>query len=107
MNRHSLPFVATLATMACCAGIVACGAVPETPIASEQLDCAELAQQIQRAAAAEREAAQQQRDAWKAVVPFVVVARAANGKAAIAEQQQRQAELQAQAVRQGCADPRL
>jgi hypothetical protein len=103
MNDSLLPSAVTLATMVGCMGIVACAAVPDVPATTTaQLDCTALEQQLQRAAGAEREAAQQQRDAWQAVVPIAVFARAANGKAAVAEQQQRQADLRAQAAHRGC-----
>jgi hypothetical protein len=96
-----LALVATIATL-----LVACAqtpARPEAPLAS--LDCAALASEIHAAAEAQRAAAQQRQDAWKAVVPFAVAARYAKGKAAEQQLEQQLAELQQHAARQRCPAP--
>jgi hypothetical protein len=60
---------------------------------------------MQAAAESQRGAAQRQQDAWKAVVPFAVVARYGQAKAAAQESALRLAELQQHAARHGCPLP--
>lgn len=86
--------------------LAACAQVPSAPDASiAALDCAAIEAQIDAAAQQQRAAAQQQHDAWKAVVPFAVLARHGQGKAAANESQQRLDSLQQQAALRGCAIP--
>jgi hypothetical protein len=88
--------------------LAACAQAPTTPaVQTAALDCAAIEAQIANAADAQRAAAQQQHDAWKAVVPFAVVARYGKGKAAANESQQRLQELQQHAALRGCAIPSL
>jgi hypothetical protein len=98
-----IPFVFTLALAAL---VTACAATPQSDVQVATLDCSAVEAELAHNAEAQRAAAQQQQDAWKAVVPFAVMARYGQGKAAAAESEQRLAELQAQAARQGCAGPR-
>jgi hypothetical protein len=65
-------------------------------------DCAELGAQIVQVEQGRRAALEQQRDAWKVVVPFAVAARHARAKHAVAEAELRLAELQAEFGRRGC-----
>ena len=88
--------------------LAACAQTPSTPAVSmAALDCAAIEAQIDKAAQQQRAAAQQQHDAWKAVVPFAVMARYGQGKAAASEAQQRLDELQQHAALRGCAIPAL
>jgi hypothetical protein len=85
------------------------GACAQTPSAPDTqmaaLDCEAIEAQIDAAARQQRAAAQRQHDAWKAVVPFAVVARYGQGRAAASESQQRLDALQQQAALRGCAIP--
>jgi hypothetical protein len=96
----------SLFALALSALVAACASTPPSDMQVAALDCSALQTELVRNADAQRAAAQQQQDAWKAVVPFAVMARYGQGKAAAAESEQRQADLQAQAARQGCAGPR-
>lgn len=92
--------------LACAAVLAACAQAPSAPdLQTAALDCAALEAQIDSTAQVQRRAEQQQHDAWKAVVPFAVVARYGQGKAAAGESAQRLAELQQHAALRGCAIP--
>lgn len=96
----------TAMALACAAVLAACAHTPAAQDAqTAALDCASLEAQIDTTAQAQRHAEQQQHDAWKAVVPFAVVARYGRGKAAAGESAQRLAELQQHAALRGCAIP--
>lgn len=102
MKPSSIAATAAL-TLITLGGVVACASAPQQQAAAAAaLDCAALDAEIARAAQAQQAAAQQRQDAWKAVVPFAVMARYGQGKAALDASEQRLAELQAQATRQGC-----
>jgi hypothetical protein len=97
---------ATSPLLALAALLGACAQTPEAPATQvAALDCAALQAEVSAAEHAARLAAQQQHDAWKAVVPFAVMARYGQGKAAANESQQRLAELQQHAALRGCAIP--
>jgi hypothetical protein len=84
----------------------ACAPIPsahDTQMAA--VDCSAIEAQIATAAQQQRAAAQKQHDAWKAVLPFAVMARYGQGKSAASESQQRLDELQQQAALRGCAIP--
>lgn len=66
-------------------------------------DCARLDAEIARTDEARREAAQRSDSAWKAVVPFAVLARKASAKSALDDADKKLAELKAQAAAQRCA----
>lgn len=96
----------TASALACAAVLAACAQTPAAPDSqTAALDCAALEAQIDSTAQAQRHAEQQQHDAWKAVVPFAVVARYGQGKAAAGESAQRLTELQQHAALRGCAIP--
>jgi hypothetical protein len=100
MNRmHSFAALALCTVLGACAS----QSTPAPSVAA--LDCAALASEVRAAQDAQRAAAQQQQDAWKAVVPFAVVARYGKGKAAADESQQRADALRQQAALRGCAIP--
>jgi hypothetical protein len=81
-----------------------CASQPATVAALPQpaADCRQLGADIAGTESARHEAAEKQQNAWKAVVPFVVAARFAEGKSAVAEADQRLAELQGRFEQQGC-----
>jgi hypothetical protein len=66
-------------------------------------DCTALDAEIARVEQARRAAIEQNDNAWKAVVPFVVLARKASAKSALEDADKRLAELKAQAQAQRCA----
>ncbi len=68
----------------------------ETP---PPIDCDQIQAEIARTEQARRAAAEQSETAWKAVVPFAVLARKASAKSALADADKRLAELKAQAAR--------
>jgi hypothetical protein len=99
------PVLSTM-SIALAAMLAACAQTPSAPDAQlVALDCAAIEGQIDVAAQQQRAAAQQQHDAWKAVVPFAVMARYGRGLAAADESQQRLDELQQHAALRGCAIP--
>ena len=91
--------------LALAAALAACAQAPTQPATPAALDCAALEAETDAAAQAQRVAAQQQHDAWKAVVPFAVVARYGKGKATATESEQRLDALQQHATLRGCAIP--
>jgi hypothetical protein len=68
-------------------------------------DCPTLAAQIAKADDARRKAADEADNAWKAVVPFVVLARKASAKSALDEAGKRLADLKAQQQSARCTVP--
>jgi len=102
MTRTPFITAAMLASSIVLSLLAACANAPRAQDTAAALDCSALDAEMARAADAQHTAAQQQQDAWKAVVPVAVAARYGHGKAAAAESQQRLSELQAQATQQGC-----
>jgi hypothetical protein len=78
-------------------------AAPVAPVAPA-VDCEQLQAEIARVEQARRKAADDSENAWKAVVPFVVLARKASAKGAVDDADKRLAELKPQ-VAQRCAVP--
>ena len=69
---------------------------------AKQIDCSQLGAEMSRLEAEKRSAQAKEKEAWKAVIPFAVVARYASGKSQ-AERAEKQIEpLQVEFVRQGC-----
>lgn len=96
------------------APLLALGLAVSTPLAGAQTpafgprtlpatECAHVAGEIARTDEARRAAVEEGDNAWKAIVPFVVLARKASSKAALDEADKKLAELKAQSLRQGCA----
>jgi len=94
-----------LAALALCAWLCACASQPTPASPAAAPDCAALDNEVRAAQQAQRAAEQQQQDAWKAVVPFAVMARYGKGKAAADESQQRVLALQQEAALRGCVAP--
>lgn len=65
-------------------------------------DCPRIALERQRAEQARAAAVEQGDNAWKAIVPFVIIARKAGSKAAVDEADRHITALRAQAAAQGC-----
>jgi hypothetical protein len=80
-------------------GLVALSAIAAEPATA--VDCTRLEADVARAEQARRAAVEQSDNAWKAVVPFVVLARKASAKSALEEADKTLAALKAQAS-QGC-----
>jgi hypothetical protein len=106
MRRIPLAVASLLATLlaAGCATPAATSPAATTPAAAEPAaDCSALAAQISATREAKRVAQEQEQSAWKAIVPFAVMARYAGGKTAAAEADQRLAALEDQFNRQACS----
>jgi hypothetical protein len=87
------------------AALCALPALP--PLAAEPAPaaaCMQIEAEIARSQEARRAAVEQSDTAWKAVVPFVVLARKASAKSALDEAEKKLAALQAQAAQ--CEAPR-
>jgi hypothetical protein len=97
---RSTTSIALASLLAACAQVQS-----ERPTSMAAPDCAAIEAQIDAAAQQQRAAAQEQHDAWKAVVPFAVLARYGQGKAAANESQQRLDALQQRAALRSCAIP--
>lgn len=102
MKLHPMPVALALAALAPWAGAQTPPHGPRTLLAS---DCAQLAAEIDRTEEARRIAVEEGDNAWKAIVPFVVLARKASSKAAVDEADRKLGDLKAQSQRQGCAAP--
>ena len=99
MNRFHLTLSAAWAALA----LGACATAPDTAaLHTAALDCHAIEADLARTAEAQHAAERQQRDAWKAVVPFAVVARYGKSMAAAQESQLRLGELQQAAALRGC-----
>lgn len=72
------------------------------PTAAALASCAELHAQTRHAETELQAAAQQQQEAWKAVLPFAVAARYASGKSATADADRRLAALRAESTQRHC-----
>ena len=102
MKLHPMPIALALAALTPWAGAqTPAHGPPMRPAA----DCAQLAAEIDRTDEARRTAVEEGDTAWKAIVPFVVLARKASSKAAVDEADKKLGDLKAQAQRQGCAVP--
>ena len=84
-------------------GLLALNATAAEPATA--IDCTQLDAEIVRIEQARRAAAEQSDNAWKAVVPFVVLARKVSAKSALEEADKRLAALRAQAASQRCEAP--
>jgi hypothetical protein len=84
------------------AALAGCASTPGGVTSAAAQDCRQLGAEIARSEEAKREALDKQQNAWKAVIPFAVVARYASGKSAAAEADGRLADLKAGFARQGC-----
>jgi hypothetical protein len=98
-----MSFNPSFLALACGALVCACASQPTPTPQVGSLDCDALGREVRAAEDAQRAAAQQQQDAWKAVVPFAVMARYGKGKAAADESQQRLDALHQEAALRGCA----
>jgi hypothetical protein len=74
-------------------------AAASAPAGVAVLDCARIDSDIGRTEAARRDALEQGENAWKAVVPFVVLARKVSSKAAVDEAERKLGELRQQVQR--------
>jgi hypothetical protein len=100
LSITSLFAVATLATgCAGTPGTPTAAFMPATPTAA---DCSQISAQIASTQAVKREALEKERDAWRYVVPFAVVARYSSSKSTARQADQQLAELDAAYKQQGC-----
>lgn len=67
--------------------------------------CLRIAAEIDRAGQHRRDAIDKGENAWKGVLPFVVIARKATSKAEAGEAEKRISVLETEARREGCASP--
>lgn len=85
-----------------CADVPPADTAASAPGTAPRFDCSRVDADIAHAQEARRVALEQGESAWKAVVPFVVLARKASSKSAAGEADKRLAELRQQARQQGC-----
>ncbi len=100
MTRSAL-FIAIVLAWPLLAGAEPAGveAAASAPTGSAVSDCARLEVELGRVETARRDALEQGENAWKAVVPFVVLARKVSSKAALDEAEKKLTELRLQAQR--------
>lgn len=107
MNRHpSLDdlfalVVLAIALASACAWPVLARAEPSSPTDT----CRRIAAETDRAGQLRLDAIDKGETAWRAVLPFAVIARKATGKAEAGQAEKRLAVLDAEARREGCAIP--
>ncbi|MGE0674913.1 MAG: hypothetical protein AB7O64_17860 [Methylibium sp.] len=107
MNRHpSLDdlfalVVLAIALVSACAWPVLARAEPSSPTDT----CQRIAAETDRAGQLRRDAIDKGETAWRAVLPFAVIARKAASKAEAGQAERRLAVLDAEARREGCAVP--
>lgn len=95
-----IPFIAS-SLMAAALALQGCaGTTPHAQVAG---DCSRLGADIAQTGEQRREAIEQGESAWKAVVPFAVLARKAKAKSVVEAADARLVELQAASERQGCS----
>jgi hypothetical protein len=82
----------------------ACASAP-TQQTTAAADCSAIAASIAQTEQERRDALEQGDSAWKAVVPFAVLARKAKARSAVEQADARLVELQAASGRQGCSRP--
>ena len=86
---NSFPAIACILAAALTAGCTS-AAKPTPSSAASITDCVQLDRALTRAAESKRIAQDKQDNAWKAIVPFAVVARHASGNSAVAESERPQ-----------------
>ena len=87
----------------CAAGLAGCASPPGASASSAlPAACGDLQQAMAQAEQARPAAVHKQESAWKAVIPFAVAARYAQGRSEMDEAEARLAELQAASQAQGC-----
>lgn len=99
MKWHPMPTALVLVALSPWASAQAPAHGPRTLPTS---DCTQLAAEIERAEEARRVAVEEGENAWKAIVPFVVLARKASSKATVEEADRKLADLKGQSLRQRC-----
>lgn len=91
---------------ACLCVLGGCASIPRSDVPQAQfgqLSCSQLAGEIAQTEETKRVAAGVKSDSWKAVVPFVVVARYADAAATASDADQRIANLRKLQLQKGCA----
>lgn len=104
-RRYRMNLTPQWPALALAALLCACASEPTARAPAAALDCTAMQDEIRAAREAQHVAEQQQHDAWKAVVPFAVLARYGQGKSAAEASAQRLAELEQQAALRGCVMP--
>jgi len=110
MTNFTLNLASLMAAAAFAAG---CAGTPTAPgkagvppaglsAGAASSDCRELSAGIAKAENARRAAQEREKDAWKAIVPFAVVARKAGGKADAEKAGKQLEQLRTEYRRQGC-----
>jgi hypothetical protein len=103
MSRRTLLVSSPIATTALAIGCASTPTESTAPTQSAVRDCHQLSAEIAVAEAEKHAALEKEKGAWKAVVPFVVVARYADGKLAANKSDKQLDKLRAEFTRQGCA----
>jgi hypothetical protein len=102
MKRIPLSVTSLVALTTLAAGCASAPAAAHTPSSATARDCRQLGAQISSTEQARRAALEQEKNAWKAVVPFAVAARYANGRAAVEKADRQLEKLRAEFHLKGC-----
>lgn len=102
MTRVRLTLSLLLAITPLATGCASAPSADTAPARSAAPDCDQLGAEIAASEEARRAGLEQQKGAWKVVIPFAVAARYASGKAAATQADQRLDDLNAEFARQGC-----
>lgn len=98
MNRKTLVCLAAIAVLA-----TGCATKPEQIRVTSLTECSQLRDATEHAQDERRAAAEKKENAWKSVIPFVVVGQYINGSVDETDADERLTELGARAAAQGCA----
>ncbi len=102
MKRTALSLALCLAFTGAAHGLAETQTTSPASMTAPAPECERLVAEIGHAEKAQTAARDQVRDAWKAVVPLLVAAQLAAGKAQVAESEQRLRELRGDFHHRGC-----
>ncbi len=106
VNNHALrlgPILSSLLTITVLA--TGCASTPTAATKQSSItapNCSQLSAEIAKTEETRRTVLEKQKDAWKTIVPFVVAARYANSKSAVAQADKKLAKLHAEFSARGC-----
>lgn len=102
MSRSTSSIVALFVLSAMAAGCASTLSTAPAETAPTTADCRQLITQIAQTEGEKRAARVKEKEAWKAIVPFAVMARYTNGKSAAEKADQKLEALRAESQLRGC-----